>query len=143
MCFCPIAHFKQFKLGYDREYFVGEVDDETARTYEVCVAAQQAAIAAMRPGVTAQDVNAAAVEVYRAGGFEPSYRTGRALGYSSLEQPELKQGDTTPLEAGMLFAVDGGITVPGVFGARVGDSVLVTETGTEVITESPRDLEVL
>jgi len=43
----------------------------------------------------------------------------------------------------MLFAVDGGITVPGVFGARVGDSVLVTETGTEVITESPRDLEVL
>ena len=143
MCFCPIAHFKQFKLGYDREYFVGEVTDETARTYQVCVAAQQAAIAAMRPGAIAEDVNAAAVEVYRAGGFEPSYRTGRALGYSSLEQPELKQGDTTPLEAGMLFAVDGGITVPGVFGARVGDSVLVTETGTEVITESPRDLEVL
>ena len=143
MCFCPIAHFKQFKLGYDREYFVGEVKDEIARIYETAIAAQVAAIDAMRPGAIAEDVHGAAVEVYRAGGFGPSYRTGRAIGYSSLESPELKFGDRTKLEPGMVFAVDGGVTVPEVFGARVGDTVIVTGTGTEIATESPKDLTIL
>lgn len=143
MCFCPIAHFKQFKLGYDREYFVGEVKDEIARIYETAIAAQAAAIGAMRPGAIAEEVHGAAVEVYRAAGFSPSYRTGRAIGYSSLESPELKFGDRTRLEPGMVFAVDGGVTVPDVFGARVGDTVIVTETGTEVATESPKGLTIL
>lgn len=143
MCFCPIAHFKQFKLGYDREYFVGEVKDEIARIYETAIAAQAAAIGAMRPGAVAEEVHGAAVEVYRAAGFSPSYRTGRAIGYSSLESPELKFGDRTKLEPGMVFAVDGGVTVPDIFGARVGDTVIVTGTGTEVATESPKDLTIL
>ena len=143
MCFCPIAHFKQFKLGYDREYFVGEVKEEIARIYETAIAAQAAAIDAMRPGAIAEEVHGAAVEVYRAAGFSPSYRTGRAIGYSSLERPELKNGDRTALEPGMVFAVDGGVTVPDVFGARVGDTVIVTETGTEIATESPKDLTIL
>ena len=143
MCFCPIAHFKQFKLGYDREYFVGEVKDEIARIYETAIAAQAAAIGAMRPGAVAEEVHGAAVEVYRAAGFSPSYRTGRAIGYSSLESPELKFGDRTRLEPGMVFAVDGGVTVPEVFGARVGDTVIVTEAGTEIATESPKDLTIL
>lgn len=143
MCFCPIAHFKQFKLGYDREYFVGEVKDEIARIYNTAIAAQTAAIIEMRPGAIAEEVHAAADEVYRTAGFSPSYRTGRAIGYSSLERPELKAGDRTVLEPGMVFAVDGGITVPDVFGARVGDTVIVTETGTEIATEFPRELTIL
>ena len=57
MCFCPIAHFKQFKLGYDREYFVGEVKDEIARIYETAIAAQAVAIDAMRPGAIAEEVH--------------------------------------------------------------------------------------
>ena len=143
MCFCSICHFKQFKLGYDREYFVGSVDDETARVYNTAIEAQAAAFREMRPGVAAEDVHKAADEVYQGAGFAPSYRTGRALGYSSLEKPELKYGDRTPLESGMVFAVDGGITVPDVFGARVGDTVIVTDDGIEIVTEYPRDLMVL
>ncbi|MDX1512118.1 MAG: Xaa-Pro peptidase family protein [Gammaproteobacteria bacterium] len=143
MCFCAIAHFKQFKLGYDREYFVGEVKDEIARIYNTAIEAQIAAINEMRPGAIAEQVHTAADEVYRSAGFSPSYRTGRAIGYSSLEQPELKYGDRTRLEPGMVFAVDGGITVPQVFGARVGDTVIVTETGYEIATESPKELTVL
>ncbi|MDH3235902.1 MAG: Xaa-Pro peptidase family protein, partial [Alphaproteobacteria bacterium] len=115
MCFCPIAHFKLFKLGYDREYFVGEVKDEIARIYNTAIEAQSAAIREIRPGAVAEEVHRAAVEVYRAAGFGPSYRTGRAIGYSSLERPELKDGDRTVLKPGMTFAVDGGITVPDVF----------------------------
>jgi Xaa-Pro aminopeptidase len=143
MCFCPIAHFKQFKLGYDREYFVGEVKDEIARIYNTAIAAQAAALAEMRPGAIAAEVHAAADAVYQSAGFSPSYRTGRAIGYSSLENPELKYGDNTALQPGMVFAVDGGITVPDVFGARVGDTVIVTEDGHEIATAYPRDLTVL
>lgn len=143
LCFCSICHFKQFKIGYDREYFVGSVDDQTARTYNTAIDAQAAALGEMRPGVAAEDVHKAADEVYQSAGFAPSYRTGRALGYSSLEQPQLKYGDRTPLESGMVFAVDGGITVPEVFGARVGDTVIVTDDGIEIATEHPRDLKVL
>ena len=143
LCFCAISHFKQFKLGYDREYFVGEVNDESARMYNTAIAAQAAATGAIRPGAIAEEVHAAADEVYRSAGFSPSYRTGRAIGYSSLEQPELKAGDRTALQPGMVFAVDGGITVPEVFGARVGDTVIVTETGHEIATEFPRELTVL
>ncbi|HCV36177.1 MAG TPA: aminopeptidase P family protein [Acidimicrobiaceae bacterium] len=143
MCFCSICHFKQFKIGYDRQYFVGSVDDETARTYNTAIEAQAAAFREMRPGVAAEDVHKAADDVYRSAGFAPSYRTGRALGYSSLERPELKYGDRTPLAAGMVFAVDGGVTVPEVFGARVGDTVIVTEGGIEIATDYPRDLQVV
>ncbi len=143
MCFCSICHFKQFKLGYDRQYFVGAADDERARIYNVAIEAQAASLREMRPGAIAEDVHKAADEVYQSAGFAPSYRTGRALGYSSLEDPQLKYGDKTPLRAGMVFAVDGGVTVDEFFGARVGDTVIVTDDGIEIATEFPRDLTIV
>jgi len=142
-CFCGIANFKQFKLGFDREFFVGTVTDEQARTYETAVRAQQAALATIRPGVLAEDVHAAAEEVYRSAGFGFSYRTGRGVGYSFLEEPQLKRGDKTVLKVGMTFAVDGGITIPGKFGARLGDSIVVTDSGFEYLTNYPRNLAVV
>ena len=143
LCFCGIANFKHFKLGFDREYFVTCVTDAQARTYETSISAQLAALATVRPGVPAEEVHHAAQEVYRSAGFAAGYRTGRAIGYSMLERPEIKNGDRTPLQAGMTFAIDGGITIAGEYGARVGDSVVVTETGFEYLTPYPKDLRVL
>ncbi len=139
LCFCAICHFKQLKIGYDRQYFVEEMSDEHARIYEIAVEAQQASIKEMKPGVTAEQVNAASDEVYKNHDMGFCYRTGRAVGYSSLEKPELKKGDKTILSAGMVFAVDGGVTIPDKFGARIGDTILVTENGSECITEYPRN----
>ena len=143
LCFCAICHFKQLKIGYDRQYFVEEISDEHARIYEIAVEAQQASIKEMKPGVTAEQVNAASDEVYKSNDMGFCYRTGRAVGYSSLEKPELKKGDKTILSPGMVFAVDGGVTIPGKFGARVGDTILVTENGSECITEYPRNEPVI
>ena len=88
-------------------------------------------------------VTAASDEVYKSNDMGFCYRTGRAVGYSSLEKPELKKGDKTILSPGMVFAVDGGVTIPGKFGARVGDTILVTENGSECITEYPRNEPVI
>jgi Xaa-Pro aminopeptidase len=143
LCFCGIANFRNYKLGFDREFFIGSATDEQAKVYETAVAAQQAALAAIRPGITCEAINAAAEEVYTDAGFSAGYRTGRSIGYSFLESPELKRGEKRQLQAGMTFAVDGGITVEGSFGGRIGDSIVVTDTGFDYLTSYPRGLAVV
>jgi len=139
-CFCNMAQFKQYKLGFDRMFHIGEVTDQAAQVQLAAIEAQQAAIAAIKPGVTAEQVAAAANAVYQKRGFETGYRTGRSIGVAYLEAPELKHGDKTILQAGMTFAVDGGISIDGETAGRIGDSIVVTETGCEYLTQYPRQL---
>ena len=139
-CFCNMAQFKQYKLGFDRMFFIGEVSDAAAKVQQAAIEAQRAAINAIHPGVLAEDIAVAADEVYAAKGYETSYRTGRSIGVAYLEAPELKHGDKTVLHPGMTFAVDGGISVDGELGGRIGDSVVVTEDGCEFLTDYSRDL---
>ncbi|MFK5998920.1 MAG: Xaa-Pro peptidase family protein [Rhodobacterales bacterium] len=139
-CFCNMAQFKLYKLGFDRMFFVEAVSDEAALVQQTAIDAQQAAIAAIRPGVTAESVAEAANVIYRDRGFETGYRTGRSIGMSYLEAPELKAGDKTVLQPGMTFAVDGGISVDGELGGRIGDSIVVTETGCDYLTSYPREI---
>ena len=139
-CFCNMAQFKQYKLGFDRMFFIKEVSDEAAEVQQAAIDAQQAAIAAIKPGVTAESIAQAANEVYAERGYETGYRTGRSIGMAYLESPELKEGDKTILQPGMTFAVDGGISVDGELGGRIGDSIVVTETGCDYITEYPRKI---
>ncbi|MCG6901722.1 MAG: Xaa-Pro peptidase family protein, partial [Rhodobacter sp.] len=139
-CFCNMAQFKQYKLGFDRMFFIAEVGDRAAHVQQAALDAQAAALAAIRPGVMAQDVAAAANEVYASRGYATGYRTGRSIGLSYLEAPELKAGDETVLQPGMTFAVDGGISVDGVTAGRIGDSVVVTEGGCEFLTKYPREI---
>lgn len=141
-CFCNMAQFRQYKLGFDRMFHIKEVGDEAARVQQAAIDAQQAAIAAIRPGVQAQDVAAAANAVYADRGYDTGYRTGRSIGMAYLEAPELKAGDDTVLAPGMTFAVDGGISVAGETAGRIGDSVVVTEAGCEYLTDYPRHVMV-
>ncbi|MCS0504778.1 M24 family metallopeptidase [Ancylobacter mangrovi] len=143
LCFCGMVSFRNYKLGFDRQFYVGTVTDEQARIQEAALAAQRAALATIRPGVRCEAVNAAAEEAYAAAGFSPSYRTGRSVGMSLLEAPELKRGETRELQAGMTLAIDGGITVPGKGGGRIGDSIVVTEDGFDYLTPYPRDLKLI
>ena len=139
-CFCNMAQFKQYKLGFDRMFHIGDVTDQARDVQEAAIAAQQAAIAAIRPGVLAEDVAAAANAVYQERGYETGYRTGRSIGVAYLEAPELKTGDKTVLQPGMTFAVDGGISIDGATAGRIGDSIVVTEAGAEYLTNYPREI---
>ena len=142
-CFCNMAQFKQYKLGFDRMFNIRRVSDQAVDVQQTAIDAQQAALGAVRPGVTAESVAEAANEVYRDKGYAPSYRTGRSIGMAYLETPELKSGDSTVLQAGMTFAVDGGISVDGQYGGRIGDSIVVTADGFEYLTEYPREVVVI
>lgn len=140
ICFCGIAEFHQFKLGFDRTFFVGKIKDQDAELYNIAVRSQKAAISAVRPGVTAEQVHAEYVEVIRSAGFEFPFRAGRSLGYSFNEKPQLAFGDKTVLQPGMVLAVDGAVNLPRVSRAQVGDSILITENGVEILTQYSKDL---
>lgn len=139
-CFCNMAQFKQYKLGFDRMFHIGDITEDSARVQTAAIDAQQAALAAIRPGIEAQAVAEAANVIYAERGYQTGYRTGRSIGVAYLEAPELKAGDTTILQPGMTFAVDGGISVDGVTAGRIGDSIVVTDTGFDYLTNYPRQL---
>jgi Xaa-Pro dipeptidase len=143
MCFCEMNNFKGFKLGFDRQYWVGEVSKEEAKLYEIALKAQAAALNMIHPGVIAEDVHMAAAQVYQEAGFGLCYRTGRSVGFSLIEKPELKIDDKTPLQTGMTFAVDGAVSILEKVAARVGDSIVVTENGYDYLTPFPKNLQVL
>lgn len=141
-CFCNMAQFKQYKLGFDRMFHIGAISPAASAVQQAAIDAQQAAIAAIRPGVAAEDIAAAANEIYQQRGYETGYRTGRSIGVAYLEAPELKAGDKTILQPGMTFAVDGGISIDGELAGRIGDSIVVTETGCDYLTHYRREIMV-
>ncbi len=136
-----MTNFRRFKLGFDRMFWVGEVGDpRQEKMYAVAVESQKAALNAIRPGVAAEDVHRAYADVIQAAGYDYPFRCGRATGFSFLERPQLVFGDRTPLRPGMIFAVDGSVNEPGVFRAQVGDSVVVTDDGVELLTNYTKEL---
>ena len=141
LCFCGMTNFHRFKLGFDRTFWIGDIaDSKQAEVYEIAVASQKAALAALKPGVTAESVHAAYAEVIQEAGFDYPFRCGRATGFSFLEKPQLVTGDKTILQPGMVLAVDGSVSVD-TFRAQVGDSFIVTENGYEQITHHPKSIE--
>jgi len=143
LCFCGMTNFHRFKLGFDRTFWIGEMADPSqAAVYEVALASQQAALDALRPGVTAESVHAAYAEVIQDAGYEYPFRCGRATGFSFLETPQLVTGDKTILQPGMVFAVDGSVTVD-TFRAQIGDSVIITQDGYEPVTDHNKAIDQL
>ena len=143
LCFCGMTNFHRFKLGFDRTFWIGEMMyPSQAAVYEVALASQQAALDALRPGVTAESVHAAYAEVIQGAGYEYPFRCGRATGFSFLEAPQLVTGDTTILQPGMVLAVDGSVAVDE-FRAQIGDSFIITQDGYEPVTEHPKTIDQL
>ena len=141
LCFCGMTNFHRFKLGFDRTFWIDEIADTSqSDVYAVALASQNAALSALRPGVTAESVHAAYADVIQGVGYEYPFRCGRATGFSYLETPQLVTGDTTILQPGMVLAVDGSVSTKS-FRAQIGDSVIITQDGFELLTDHPKCLE--
>jgi Xaa-Pro aminopeptidase len=129
-----------------RTYAVGTPRDaDVAETYAVLQRAQAAAVAAVKPGITAEAVDAAARDVIAEAGFGEYFihRTGHGIGLDVHEEPYIIAGNALPLEPGMAFSVEPGIYQPGRWGARIEDIVIVTEDGVESVNNQPHELVVL
>ena len=128
-----------------RTYSIGTPEPEVARRYSVLQEAQRAAVAAVRPGVTAEQVDAAARDVLAAAGLAEAFvhRTGHGIGLSVHEEPYIVAGNDIPLQEGMAFSVEPGIYFPGQWGARIEDIVVVTADGVMSVNERPHDLVVV
>ena len=125
-----------------RTVWVGRVDRAMRDLYSAVLEAQLAGIAAVRPGVKAQDVDAAARNVLRKHKLDKyfTHSLGHGVGIEIHESPRLARGETQTLEAGMVVTIEPGAYVPGKGGVRIEDMVLVTKTGCEVLTPTSKEL---
>jgi Xaa-Pro dipeptidase len=129
-----------------RTYSVGVPGfDDVMATYAVLKAAQQAAVDAAGPGVTAEAVDAAARDVIADAGFGEYFvhRTGHGIGLDVHEDPYIVSGNDLVLEVGMAFSIEPGIYLPGRWGARIEDIVVVSEEGAVRLNTRPHELAVL
>lgn len=128
-----------------RTYSIGAPKAEVAVQYSILQRAQLAAVEAVRPGVTAEQVDAAARDVLADAGLAEYFvhRTGHGIGLSVHEEPYIVAGNDLPLSEGMAFSVEPGIYFAGQWGARIEDIVIVTADGAESVNKRPHDLVVV
>ena len=141
-CYCGSTNFHRFKLGFDRVFWVEEIQQkEQIKAFEVAVKSQKAALDVLGPGVTAEEVHAAYADTVQSEGYPyPTFRCGRGTGFSFLEEPQLVVGNKTVLQPGMVFAVDGGASAKD-FRSQVGYSFIITKDGHEQITHHSKAIE--
>ena len=134
-----------YNAELERGMVVGPPTDEQRRLHGHVVAAQEAAFAAIRPGVTCADVDGAVMKYFEDNDLLEYWRqhTGHGIGLRNHEAPFLDIGDHTLLEPGMVFTVEPGLYDPELGGFRHSDTVVVTEHGMQSLTDYPRDIESL
>jgi Xaa-Pro aminopeptidase len=135
-----------FQSGYasdmTRTVFLGKPDARTRSMYRAVLEAQQAAISAVRPGITAQQVDRVARKVLKEHGLAKEFvhSTGHGLGLEIHEPPRLGKNDKTTLAAGMVITIEPGAYVEGTGGVRIEDTVVVTNSGCEVLTPTSKEM---
>jgi len=127
-----------------RTYAIGAPPPEFSAYYKVLLDAQEAACAAVRPGISAQAVDAAARDPITHAGYGEFFfhRTGHGIGLETHEDPYIVAGNAEPLEPGMAFSVEPGI-YPGGHGARIEDIVVCTEQGGARLNNVTRELVIV
>ena len=129
-----------------RTFVLGKATDRMKQVFDIELRAQTTALKTARPGLPCEAVDAAARAVIVDAGFGPGYkyfthRVGHGMGMDGHEWPYLVKGNTLPLAPGMVFSDEPGIYIPGEFGVRLEDDMVITENGAELFTPQSRSLE--
>ncbi|MGH9515977.1 MAG: M24 family metallopeptidase [Terriglobales bacterium] len=141
-----VCDFGVILAGYcsdmTRTVHVGRPQTEASSAYEAVKQAQQAALDVVRPGTTAGEVDHAARKLlYNQGlGKFFTHSTGHGLGLEIHEAPKIAAAQKEVLRPGMVITIEPGVYLPGKWGIRIEDTVVVTETGCEILTSCPKDL---
>ena len=140
-----VCDFGVILAGYcsdqTRTVWVGKGDKEARSAYDAVREAQEAAIAAVRPGATVGDVDAAARKVLRKAGLARyfTHSTGHGVGLEIHEAPRVAAAQTEVLTPGMVITIEPGVYFPGKWGIRIEDMVAVNEGGCEVLPPPRKD----
>ena len=141
-----VCDFGVILAGYcsdmTRTVHVGNPTAEARSVYESVRQAQQAAVEAVKPGKSVAEVDSAARKLLKDEGLEKyfSHSTGHGVGLEIHESPRIATGQADLLRLGMVITVEPGVYIPGKFGVRIEDMLLVTKTGCEVLTPTSKEL---
>jgi Xaa-Pro dipeptidase len=140
---CNIAGYQS---DLSRTFVLGRPSDKMKRVFDIERKAQDAALAAAKPGVACEAVDAAARKVIVEAGYGPDYRyfthrVGHGIGMDWHEWPYLVRGNPTPLAPGMTFSDEPGIYLRGEFGVRLEDDMYITPDGAKLFTPQSESLE--
>lgn len=138
-----------FDLGVEHNGYVSDVTrtvafgnpgEKAKEIYDIVLRANEAAIAAIKPGVTASELDKIARDIITDAGYGAyfNHRLGHGIGTSVHEYPSIMEGNDLVIQEGMCFSIEPGIYVPGVAGVRIEDCVYVTKDGCEVFTHTPK-----
>jgi Xaa-Pro dipeptidase len=135
-----------YESDISRTVVLGKPTDKMKQVFDIVHKAQSAALAAAKPGVECQAVDAAARKVITDAGYGPDYkhfthRVGHGIGMDGHEWPYLVRGNTLPLAPNMTFSDEPGIYIRGEFGVRLEDDWHVTENGAELFTAQSKSLD--
>lgn len=130
------ADYSGYKSDLTRVFFLGKINTLAQNIYRIVSAAQEKAIKKVKPGVLINKVDAEARQYITRKGYGGffGHSTGHGLGLEIHESPSISPKETGELKEGMIFTVEPGIYLPGKFGIRIEDTVLVTKKGVEVIS---------
>lgn len=128
-----------------RTVALGFVSEEMAKVYEIVLQAQKAGLAVTKAGMTGREVDAAARSVIAEAGYGEyfGHSYGHSVGLEIHEAPNCSPSNEKPLPAGVVCSAEPGIYLPGKFGVRIEDVVVITPDGCEILTQSPKNLLII
>ncbi|HYF82170.1 MAG TPA: Xaa-Pro peptidase family protein [Clostridia bacterium] len=134
--------YKGYCSDISRTVFVGEPTEEQKKVYDICLRATIAAEKAVKEGITAEEVDKVARDIISEEGYGEYFicRTGHGIGLSFHEAPFIKNGNKQILKTGMCFSIEPGIYIPGKFGMRVEDILMVDREGIRIFNNSNRNM---
>ena len=139
------ATYGDYFSDLTRTFAIGSISDELKNVYETVKAANAAGRKAGQPEIAAGEIDRAARAVIEKAGYGQffTHRTGHGLGMEAHETPYMFGSNDLPLNTGMVYTVEPGIYLPGKGGVRIEDDVVVTASGSESLSDFPRELQIL
>lgn len=136
------AVYQGYCSDITRTIAVGEPPEKLKEIYQICLEAQKLGVSKIKPGLTGKEADAICRDYIAKHGYADQFghSTGHGLGLEVHEFPRLSHQVEEKLQPGMVVTVEPGIYISGLGGVRIEDDLLLTETGNEVLTHSPKEL---
>lgn len=139
------ARFQGYCSDMTRTFHFGEPNEEFRRVYDIVLEANYCGQEAAKAGNRLQDVDRTVRNYIASKGYGEFFihRTGHGIGIDIHEGPAVCEGETCEIRPGMAFSIEPGIYLPGRFGVRIEDQVLICDTGTRILHKFPRELQII